>query len=554
MKRAVSLIVILLAACGTRGGSTPFRPDAGHDMNIVLTCDSEVDSDSDGLFDALEGMSDIDGDGMVNSQDQDSDGDGLLDAEESGAIGGCSARNSDDDGIADYLDNDSDNDGLSDREESERYHTNPTAADSDGDGFSDAAEVATGHDPLLDTDGIPPEAFYLVLPYGGVPQERDLSFSTNIRQADVFFMMDRTGSMSGATTQLRDGLSELVTRLAVAIPDIGVGVGGFADFPVGNCMDLLGITSCDYGGAEDLPFTLISTITTDRAQILEDVSMLHADLGGVRWASSAEALFQAATGAGIGPWVAPQVCVSAPDDIGPHVGYPCFRPGSLPIIVVMTDTSSRSGPFVASEDMYDSGEFMGTPPHAYEETVAALRNIGARAFGVVNGTEVDAPTSEAQFKEWARATGTVDAAGEPIFFSIPSNGSGLTDRVGEAIESLVSGTPQDVGTRVRDGEDFPEGIGPVDAATFVKLIVPTIARREGVEIDSTMIPRDDVTFYGVPPGVEVSFHLTFQNDSVPSLNVSQIFRATIVVVGNGVAELDTRDVIIVVPAGSVPLF
>lgn len=554
MKRLLPSIVLFVAACGTRGGTSSPRPDAGADMNIVITCDSEVDSDSDGLFDALEGESDIDGDGMSNNHDQDSDGDGLLDAEESGSLGGCMARNSDDDGIPDFLDNDSDNDGLSDQEENERYRTNPTAADSDGDGFSDAAEVATGHDPLLDTDGIPPEDFYLVLPYGGVPQERDLSFSTNIRQADVFFMMDRTGSMSGAAAQLRDGLSDLVTRLAVAIPDIGVGVGGFSDFPVGHCMELVGIITCDYGAEEDLPFTLISTITTDRTQILSDVSMLHADLGGVRWASSAEALFQAATGAGIGPWVAPQVCVSAPDDIGPHVGYPCFRPGSLPIIVVMTDTSARSGPFVESGDLYDASQFMGTPPHSFEETVAALRNIGARVFGIINGSEVDVPTPEAQFSEWARATGTVDSAGTPIFFSIPANGSGLTDRVGDAIESLVSDTPQDVGTRVRDGADFPDGVGPVDAANFVKMIVPTVARRASMEIDSTVIPRDDVTFYGVPPGVEVSFHLTFQNDSVPSLNVSQIFRATIVVVGNGVAELDTREVIIVVPAGSVPLF
>lgn len=520
----------------------------------VITCDSTLDTDSDGLYDALEGTADVDGDGMPNNQDTDSDGDGLYDSEESGGTGGCMARNSDEDGFPDYLDNDSDNDALSDREENERYHTNPTNSDSDGDSFSDAAEVATGHDPLSADDGIPSDDFYVVLPYYGAAQDRDLSFATNIRQADVFFMMDRTGSMTGAARELRDGLAELIPRLATAIPDIGIGFGGFADFPVGHCMTILGVTACDYGGGEDLPFTLLSVITTDRVQMLEDVNLLHADLGGVGWASSGEALYQAATGAGIGPWVPPQICRGAPDDTGARTGYPCFRPGSLPILVVMTDTASRNGPNVTSEYAYDASLFGGYPPHTYDETLGALRGIGARVLGVINGEQIDTPTPTDQFTEWARSTGTVDSAGTPIFFRISSDGSGLTARVGDAIESLVSETPQDVGTLVRDGDDFPVGIAPVDASVFVKSVTPTTARRGTTEISETEIPRDDANFYGVAPGIEVSFRVHFLNDTVPSINTSQIFRATLAVVGNGVAELDTHDIVILVPAGSVPLF
>ena len=43
------------------------------------------------------------------------------------------------------------------------------------------------------------------------------------------------------------------------------------------------------------------------------------------------------------------------------------------------------------------------------------------------------------------------------------------------------------------------------------------------------------------------------NDFVAPLRSSQIFRATIIVLGNGIAELDDREVVIVVPAGSGPL-
>src|SRR5690606_5413903 len=121
----------------------------------------------------------------------------------------------------DYLDNDSDNDGLSDRAERERYGTDPYSADTDGDGFSDTAEAATGHDPADPADGLAEDDFYVVLPYGGDPVFEELRFGTDILKADVFFMMDRTGSMTGEVSQLKSGLRSLVTRIATTIPDIG---------------------------------------------------------------------------------------------------------------------------------------------------------------------------------------------------------------------------------------------------------------------------------------------------------------------------------------------
>ena len=47
---------------------------------------------------------------------------------------------------------------------------------------------------------IPPEHFYVVLPYRGDPIERDLEFGTTIRVADIFFITDTTGSMSGISS------------------------------------------------------------------------------------------------------------------------------------------------------------------------------------------------------------------------------------------------------------------------------------------------------------------------------------------------------------------
>jgi hypothetical protein len=122
-----------------------------------------------------------------------------------------------------------------------------------------------------------------------------------------------------------------------------------------------------------------------------------------------------------------------------------------------------------------------------------------------------------------------------------------------AIEHLARETPMNISTVQRDGDDIPVHTPPVDATLFIKAVTPrTALDRAGTDITSTLT-LDDTTFYGVAPGGTVTFTIRFYNDiQMPALT-SQIFRATIVVVGNGVAELDSHDVIIVVPAGSTIL-
>jgi hypothetical protein len=146
------------------------------------------------------------------------------------------------------IDNDSDNDGLSDGEERDRYFTNPLAADSDGDTFDDLAEAVNDEaNPLDPLVGIDPEDFYIVLPYMDPAVDRELQFNSRVRQADVFFMMDRTGSMSEEVNELKDSLETVVAGITDAIPDIGVGFGGFAGFggrAAGGCTSVLGIETC----------------------------------------------------------------------------------------------------------------------------------------------------------------------------------------------------------------------------------------------------------------------------------------------------------------------
>ncbi|MDG6226072.1 MAG: hypothetical protein QCI82_11250 [Candidatus Thermoplasmatota archaeon] len=128
---------------------------------------TDPDTDGDGLNDYLEVMvkntnprvNDTDNDGILdgievswgtNPLSRDSDGDGLWDNHEKERD-----LDSDGDGIINALDTDSDNDGLTDEEEEFVYRTDSTNADTDGDGLSDGFEINVFRsNPLLtNTDG-----------------------------------------------------------------------------------------------------------------------------------------------------------------------------------------------------------------------------------------------------------------------------------------------------------------------------------------------------------------------------------------------------------------
>lgn len=553
---ALLLSLTLLAGCEV---GTPGTGDSGggrNDGGLTVRCESETDTDGDGIFDEFETSADWEGDGTPNYLDDDSDGDGFSDAEEHGTDDGCAAVDLDGDGIADYLDLDSDGDGLSDEEERTRYFTDPRNDDTDGDGFIDLAEVATGHDPNDASDRIPDETFFVVLPFDGEAEERELVFGTTLRKADVFFMMDRTGSMDEEARNLESSLSTIVASLTTTLTDVGVGFGAFAGFGgrgSGGCMTIFGIETCNDGPDGDMPFELVQTITTDLPTMQTAVGRLgDISYGGANWASSTESMYLASTGEGFQPWLGPQMCPAVPDEDGRRYGYPCFRPGSLPIMVALTDTASKNGPGASTN--YDPADFTMSPrgPHTYEETRSALNGIGARVIGIISGSEAGNPVS--QFTTWANDTGTVDASGAPILFTISSDGSGLDTRVVEAIRTLAEETPQDISGGARDGEDRPDTVGPVDATLFIKAITPVSMVDAGTPVSCPTAGRcDDRVFYGVTPGNTVTFRVRFRNDFQEPQSFAQVFLAEIVVLGNGVAELDTREVVIVVPAGSTPI-
>src|SRR5690606_26763959 len=127
-----------------------------------------------------------------------------------------------------------------------------------------------------------------------------------------------------------------------------------------------------------------------------------------------EALYQTATGEG-GTWtftggarheIARRRCPAIPDEPAARRGYPCFRSGSLPIVVLVSDISFHNGPG-------NSAPYTGiTPaPHTFARAAGALNAIGARVIGVaVNGG------GRADQQAMAMETRTVDTSGRPLVY------------------------------------------------------------------------------------------------------------------------------------------
>ncbi|HJK91869.1 MAG TPA: VWA domain-containing protein [Polyangiaceae bacterium LLY-WYZ-15_(1-7)] len=227
--------------------------------------------------------------------------------------------------------------------------------------------------------------------------------------ADVVFLMDTTGSMSGEIAQIQARLRDtIIPGLDREIADVRFAVARFDDFPVGS-----------YGGGGDIPFQHLQNITADVAATQRAVDGFRASGGADGPESQVEALYQVATGEGIGAWVPRSGCAGGG-------GYPCFRPGATPIILLFTDADFHNGPGGAYA-------YSGiTPrPHTYAEAVAALNARNAKVLGLMSGA-----AARDDLEAIARDTGATAADGSPIVFDIGTDGRSLGEDVVRAVQTL----------------------------------------------------------------------------------------------------------------------
>ena len=479
----------------------------------------DSDSDNDGIPDLREGPGDMDRDGLQNFRDLDADGDGIPDAEE--GTDDCEG-----DGLGNWLDRDSDNDGVLDAIERE-MRSDPCLMDTDGDELTDLVERAIGTDPNDATSGIGEDEFMMILPYNDEdgPKTEELVFETNIKQADVYFLLDTTGSMGGEQAQLRSSLSSfIVPEVAARIRDVEFGVGRLDDVPISP-----------YGSGADVAYEHVHEISGDIASVQSGIDLMGSGSGDDGQESHVLALYSMATGEGI-DWASVD---PSPGCLEGRFGYPCFRPYSLPIVLLFTDMPMHNGPPDGTSYPYSGYE----EPN-WLDAIAVLNDIGAKVLGI-NSQDWGADDTRPHLEATAIATGAVLPDGTPLVWDINGDGTGLDIAVVEAIEDLSTQVARDVTTTVEEAPIVDDGI---DAADFITSVVPVSANPDaGVE------SFDETTFYGVQAGTLLTFSVTFFNDFVPHEYDPQVFTARIIVLGDNTVRLDDRRVIILIPPSDIPI-
>ena len=551
----------------------------------------DEDSDADTIRDRFEGNTDPDDDEIPSYLDLDSDGDCIPDAVEAGDDDlETPPVDTDADNKLDFLELDSDNDGIADGDEDANCNgvldageSSPTDSDTDDDGVSDLVETAAGTDPTDPGDN--PQAngdFVFLVPYleDPDPTEDTLDFATDIKKADVLFAMDTTGSMGGEINNLKSSVTSLIGSIRAKIPNTAFGVAGYEDFPTEP-----------YGSASwgDEPFYLLHRMMTTNtpaglASVQGAVDSLATKNGRDAPEAGWEMLHQVATGDGVSVGAATVPAfdpATAPPGASPPTGEEFgtiggvgFREGALPIIIWMTDACNHNSALFPARDY----AFAGAADSA--QAIAELQGLSARVIAVVSDpgqcggdertdanqavTQTDAIVPPEAWGDLAsrpagcavgqcctgqNGVGEAPVGGEcPLLFRVSSSGSGLGDAVADAVEVLTSFTPLDIGaTPVDDPSDLVDAV-----AAFVQHIeanpnadAPCV---NGLTVADTNADTINDTFIDVIPGTIVCF------DVVPKMNITvepteepQMFKATIVVTGDGVTTLDTREIFFLVP-------
>ena len=606
-----ALTLSLVVACSSSGKG---------DGNPNLPPDSALDSDGDFIPDHIEGTGDADGDGIPNYLDDDADGDGILDRHEGSAdVDGdtipnfldldsdqdCIADadeagdtdlstppvNSDEDQFPDAYDLDKDNDGLSDIIEDpncngiqDEGETDGTKLDTDGDGVSDLIEVADQNcgeeDVNLCSDPLDPARnpqargdFVFVVPFEKPtePVADDLDFETNLKQVDVYFLLDRSQSMSGELDSLRNNIVNVMNNLACddpalgCIPDLQAGAGGIA-YPAADgegyahlldiqddnaalanalsasnldepgCDGQLNLTNnrpCD----EITQVTLWSALTGDGSATLESkvgTELTCADHNGFEGDNDTDPPLSVSFNDLFASSYPDRAALAGGPCAEGRIGYPCFRQDSLPVIIYATDESS-----------------VVTVNCPQQSDIAAMANsLGAKLVGLAGGRS--GPNLINEMRAMATATGAIDITNgsAPLIVEVQRNNEAQTaTRLEAAIRVLANGVPLEISATAHDD---PTDIQNVDAvASFIDRLetqqdlAGCTSGLEAIDSNSDTFPD---TYQQVTPGNPVCWSLVAKmNTTVEPLENPQIFKATIEVRGNDVTKLDDRNVWFLVP-------
>ena len=407
--------------------------------------------------------------------------------------------------------------------------------------------------------------FFFVEPYKAPPTpDRDvLKFGTNIKQVDVAFSVDTTGSMGSSISNLKTSLSStIIPAIAKAIPSVGIGVAYHDDYPYGGH----GSAPCGGGSLPgDVPEGTITVVTADVPTAQAAANKLETHCGSDEPEAQIPSMFQIVTGKGL-TWPGGSV---APHTPAPGTtGGMDFRAGSLPVVVEITDAHWHDPTFDPYTDIPGA-------PELVKDLEPAFKALNAKFIGV---KDIHYATPEDQENMLSDATGSAvppDAFGGScgagscctgnggagrapsgpggtcrLVFDI-TDGTGLGDSIVKAIQAISVGSTFDV-TAVASND--PANADAVDATKFIKALraMDEGSPKDGCPAHAAKDTNGDGfkdTFLTVVVGTPVCFEvLPQENTTVPPKKIAQFFNAFIDVLGMpGAVKLDRRDVLFLVP-------
>ncbi len=308
--------------------------------------------------------------------------------------------------------------------------------DTDGDGVPDDYDLFPGdgtRDGFTENGGL----FHELL-FNDTAGPDPITLSTALSTADIYFLIDRTGSMAGEIANLQSALTMgtirpgctggVIGAIRCIIPDAWFGVGYIGEFPVSP-----------YGDSNDVPYMNLQNITGDTVAAQTAINGLTTN-GNIDWYEAlGTGLYSTVTGIGYGSWIPNAPACPNPGEWG----YPCFRPGSIPIIIAITDAPFHNGPNSAYD--YDPADFANyqLPPAPYvtgNDTLA-----GAHDLGDITGM-------------WVGATGNTGGYGNDLDFGCNSNSADTIFRFTLTASQTVTITTQ--------GSGFNTVLGVFDVPTL----------------------------------------------------------------------------------------
>jgi hypothetical protein len=364
------------------------------------------------------------------------------------------------------------------------------------------------------------------------PGALNVASASGVSSVDIYTILDRSGSMSQEVSTIKNNLATVVSSLQCeplgtgepgeCIPDLWAGAGtvGYSDSGASAFLN-----SVDIGPSPS--FTGVPTSEPSSSTFAEPLTYsVYGAITGQGGASFGMSSVPSRT-----------TCSGSPAaDAGfATFGYPCFRTGALPVIILATDEPPITG----------GGTH--TIPNWATVVRPAMLSAAGRFIGIVGSGAAAVVQSDLQ--SMATDTGAVDAnnGNAPLVFD--GSGANAAAAIANGINALITGVPLNVGAKPTD--DPTDEVNAVAAFVDHVEVLPgdTAECSAGFVSEDTNSDGFPDTYVDVPPSTPLCWRLVARrNQTIPATTAPQIFRATVDVASDGSVRAGQHEVFFVVPS------